>query len=139
MASGRKKRRARDRTELRDCLLALLEREFPAEDGISEGDGITADGETAKRTGAQLQSEALFRRALKDTRSFEVLRSTVLRGEKDEREEKAGKAENGKNGKGEGETAFREIEEAVVRAVREAEKEGAALEEADGNTAPGDP
>ena len=107
---GRKRKKA---AELRECLLALLEQPFPVtdENGEPECDG---HGAPLLRTGAQLQSEALFRRALKDTKSFEVLRSAVA-----SKDEKPGKGERGDGLRG-AQDISDETEAAVLRAVREA-------------------
>ena len=116
-------RKKRKKAELRECLLALLEQPFPVTDENGE---TTLDerGAPVLRTGAQLQSEALFRRALKDTKSFEVLRSAVA-----SKEEKPGKGEHTGEGKAE---IPDEAEEAVRRAVREAVRE--VFPEADAGT-----
>ena len=107
-------RKKRKKTELRECLLALLEQPFPVTDENGEA-ALDERGAPLLRTGAQLQSEALFRRALKDTKSFEVLRGAVA-----SKEEKPGKGEHTGEGKAE---ISDEAEEAVRRAVRDAVRE----------------
>ena len=108
-------RKKRKKTELRECLLALLEQPFPVTDENGEA-ALDERGAPLLRTGAQLQSEALFRRALKDTKSFEVLRSAVA-----SKEEKPGKGEH--TGEGKGSEISDEAEEAVRRAVQDAVRE----------------
>ena len=111
---GAEKSKRKKKTELRECLLALMEQKFPVTDDAGEPEADER-GVPVLRTGAQLQSEALFRRALKDTKSFEVLRSAI--GEKEERGSGKG-GDDMKNGGISGET-----EAAVLRAVRAAEEE----------------
>ena len=75
----KKKKRSAGAEAIRESLCAIMEREFPVtgEDGEA---AVGEDGGQLFQTGAEMQSEALFRRALRDTKSFEVLRSMISDG-----------------------------------------------------------